>query len=444
MVVAFCFRRAGVREGRLILGRFVLKLRLPIVLALLQGVLVAAQVSLPKVLSSHMVVERDVPVHVWGKAAPGRVVSVSFRGESRSTATGPMGKWSVYLKPGVAGGPFALTVTSNAANGTAQTITLDDVLVGDVWLASGQSNMEFAMRQAETAAQDLPQAANARIRLLMVKKKASVYPLDDVETEGWAASTPETAKDFSAVAWYFAREIEQREHVPVGVIDSTWGGTVADAWTREAALGADAALTPVFVSWGRMTERETDALAREKDEQRQRDEAKAAGKPEPAFPWHPQLESWGPGNLWNGMIAPLKPMAIRGVIWYQGESNSALERAPLYGRVFSTMIEDWRHAVGHGRFSVSVCADFEFQVECHGGLGGAAGAAVEDVGPAQHGHGRDHRYWEPGQRAPDRQGGCGTKAGAGGARAQLWGGGGVRGAHVPAGDAGGRGDSRLV
>jgi sialate O-acetylesterase len=297
-----------------------------------------------------MVVERDVPVHVWGKAEPGRPVSVSFRGESRSTVTGPLGKWSVYLKPGATGGPFALTVTSNAANGAAQTITLDDVLVGDVWIASGQSNMEFAMRQAETAAQDLPQAANPRIRLLMVKEKASTYPMEDVETEGWAQSTPETARDFSAVGWYFAREIEQREHVPVGVIDSTWGGTVADAWTREAALGADAALAPVFVSWGRMTERETDAVAEQKDEQRQREEAKAAGKPEPQFPWHPQPESWGPGNLWNGMIVPLTPMAIRGVIWYQGESNSALERAPLYSRVFGTMIEDWRHAWGLGDF----------------------------------------------------------------------------------------------
>ena len=327
-----------------------MKLRLLIAFALLQGVLVTAQVSLPRILSRHMVVERDVPVHVWGNAEPGQAVNVSFRGESRRTVTGPLGKWSIYLKPGAAGGPFALTVTSNAANGPAQTITLDDVLVGDVWVASGQSNMEFAMHQAETAARDLPQAANPRIRLLIVKKKASTYPLDDVETEGWAQSTPETAKEFSAVGWYFARDIEQREHVPVGVIDSTWGGTVADAWTREAALGADAALAPVFVSWGRMTERETDAVAEQKDEQRQRDEAKAAGKPEPQFPWHPQPESWGPGNLWNGMIAPLTPMAIRGVIWYQGESNSALERAPLYGRVFSTMIEDWRHEWGLGDF----------------------------------------------------------------------------------------------
>ena len=317
-----------------------------------------AQLTLPSVLSSHMVVQRDLPVHIWGLAAPGEAVQVSFRGETKSTSAGQLGRWSVYLSRGGAGGPFDLTVkgTPAAAGGEAaaaipaQTVSFSDVLVGDVWVASGQSNMEFAMRQAATAEQDLPHAANDRIRLMIVKKKAAEYPLDDVETEGWAASTPDTAKDFSAVAWYFAREIEQREHVPVGVIDSTWGGTVAEAWTRMAALGADAALAPVFVSWGQMTEREEDALLRDKGEQMQRAEAKAAGKPEPQFPWHPQLLSWGPAMLWNGMIAPLTTFPIRGVIWYQGETNSALARAPLYRRVFGAMIEDWRHEWGIGDF----------------------------------------------------------------------------------------------
>jgi sialate O-acetylesterase len=210
--------------------------------------------------------------------------------------------------------------------------------------------MEFEMRKAATAAKDLPNANNARIRLLIVNKRAVDYPQDDIGTDGWTVSSPETAKDFSAVAWYFAREIEQREHVPVGVIDSTWGGTLADTWTRMAALGEDAALAPVFVSWGKMTEREEDAKLEDQDQQKQREEAKAQGKPEPQFPWHPQLDSWGPGMLYNGMIAPLTPFPIRGVIWYQGESNSKLERAPLYKRVFSTMIEDWRRQWGVGDF----------------------------------------------------------------------------------------------
>ena len=335
-----------------------MNLRSLLLLGLIPGAIVQAQVSLPKIFSSHMVVQRDLPVHVWGLAASGEAVSATFRGETRQTKAGQLGRWSLYLKPGAAGGPFQLTVTGTpAATGTeapaAQTITLDDVLVGDVWVASGQSNMEFAMRQAATAADDLPKAANDRIRLLIVKKQAIEYPRDDIDTDvwaGWAASTPETAKDFSAVAWYFAREIEQREHVPVGVIDSTWGGTVADSWTRTEALGEDAELAPVFVQWGKMAQKEENEQLRLNDEQRQRAEALAQGKPAPQFPWHPQLKSWGPGMLWNGMIAPLTPFPIRGVIWYQGESNSALARAGLYKRVFSTMIEDWRHEWGVGDF----------------------------------------------------------------------------------------------
>jgi sialate O-acetylesterase len=332
-----------------------LNLRFLLPLLLLPGATVSAQVTLPKILTSHMVVQRDLPVHVWGLASAGEEVSVTFRGATRSTKAGQLGRWSVYLPPGAAGGPFQLIVKGApaAAGGDAapaQTITLDDVLVGDVWLASGQSNMEFEMRKAATAAEDLPRAANARIRLLIVKKQAAEYAQDDAGTEGWAASNPETARDFSAVAWYFAREIEQREHVPVGVIDSTWGGTLAESWTRLAALGEDAALAPLFVSRGKMTDRESDALLVEKDRQRQRDEAQAQGKPEPQFPWHPPLAMWGPGLLYNSMIAPLTPFPIRGVIWYQGESNSALERAPLYSRIFSTLIEDWRRQWGVGDF----------------------------------------------------------------------------------------------
>ena len=299
-----------------------------------------------------MVIQRDLPVHVWGVATPGESVTVSFRGETRSTEANPLGRWSLYLKPGNAGGPYQMTVTGNSTAGATaeQPITVDDILVGDVWVASGQSNMEFAMRQAATAAQDLPKTDNPRIRLLMIRRKAADFPQDDVDTDGWSVSNPETAKEFSAVAWYFAREIEQRERVPVGVIDSTWGGTVGESWVRLAALGEDASLAPVFVARGKMLERATDAEREIRVEQRQREEAKALGKPEPKFPWHPQLASWGPGMLWNGMIAPLTPMAIRGVIWYQGESNSKLERVHSYDRIMRTLIEDWRRQWGVGDF----------------------------------------------------------------------------------------------
>jgi sialate O-acetylesterase len=334
------------------------KTRFLLPLAFFPGLTLSSQVTLPGILSNHMVVQRGLPVHVWGIAAPGENVTVSFRGDTRSAAANDLGRWSVYLAPGEAGGPFQMTVQGamqpsapNAAPGAPQTITLNDILVGDVWLASGQSNMEFAMHQAATGAEDLPHASNPRLRLFIVKHNAPDLLQDDIETiDGWQASSPDSARNFSAVAWYFAREIEQREHVPIGVIESNWGGTVAEAWTRLTALGEDAALNPLFASRGRMIAEEPENRLEDKRLAQLQAEARAAGKPVPEAPWRPDQASWGPGNLWNGMIAPLTPFAIRGVIWYQGESNSQLDRAPLYGRIFRTLIEDWRRQWGIGDF----------------------------------------------------------------------------------------------
>ncbi len=335
-----------------------MNLRSILVLVLMPVAIVSAQVSIPKILSDHMVVQRDLPVHVWGRAPVGEQVSVTFRGQTATGTSDRIGRWSIYLKPGAAGGPFEMAIKGTPAavanglmDGNALPLTtIHDILVGDVWIASGQSNMEFPMSRAASAAADLPHADNQQIRLLMVDKKAADYPQDDLSTTGWTASSPETAKEFSAVAWYFAREISQREHVAVGVVDSTWGGTVAESWVRLTALGEDASLDPLFASRGKMLDHAADTENELKDEQRQRDEAKAQGKPIPQFPWHPPLASWGPGNLWNGMIAPMVPFPIRGVLWYQGESNSALERWPLYDRIMRTLIEDWRHQWGQGAF----------------------------------------------------------------------------------------------
>jgi sialate O-acetylesterase len=321
------------------------------VLALVSAVGVAeasAQVTLPKLLSAHMVVQRDLPVHVWGLAAPGETVSVTFRSETSAAKASEIGRWSLYLKPGSAGGPFQMTVNGNAIGG--QPIVLDDILVGDVWVASGQSNMEFPLVAASTAAEDLPKAGIPNLRLLVVKQVAVNYALDDIQSVGWTASTPDTAKDFSAVAWYFAREISEREHVPVGIVVSAWGGTPVEAWTRMAALGTDAAANSLFLSWGQTGEREADCILRKAEIEKRVAEAKALGKPAPFVPWTPLLESLAPGNLYNGMIAPLTPFPIKGAIWYQGEANADPRRAPLYGRIFRDMIEDWRRQWGVGDF----------------------------------------------------------------------------------------------
>jgi len=337
-----------------------LNLRPFALLVLLPAALAPAQVTLPRFLSDHMVVQRNMPVHIWGMATPGEQVSVTFRGQTESTSATNLGRWSVYLKPGAAGGPFDIAIKGAPASASAEspaptatpgdTLTIHDVLVGDVWIASGQSNMQFALSGAASAATDLPKASIPEIRLLIVDDKAADYPQDDLPTTGWAASSPESAKEFSAVAWYFAREIHEREHVPVGVIDSSWGGTTAEAWTRMTALGQDAQINSLFAARGQMMDQAADTALTVKDEDRQRAEDRAQGKPEPQFPWHAPFESWGPANLWNAMIAPLTGMPIRGAIWYQGESNSGPERAPYYDRVMRDMIEDWRHQWGIGAF----------------------------------------------------------------------------------------------
>jgi sialate O-acetylesterase len=308
-----------------------------------------AEVSLPSVLGSHMVVQRGLPVHVWGKAAAGEGVSVTFRGETRSTATDSIGMWSLYLKAGEAGGPYDLTIQG------ANAINLTDILVGDVWVASGQSNMEFGMKNVMNSATELAAANRPRIRLFHVKNKVADYPLADLEAWPWEAATPESVKDFSAVAYFFARDLQDRLDVPIGLIDSSWGGTPADSWTSLRALSADASLMPVFAQWALMTDDLAVARIRREQElekwRRASEEAKAKGVAGPGFPWRSNdSHEWSPAGLYNAMIAPLTPFPIRGAIWYQGESNASRERAPLYCRLFEAMIEDWRRAWGVGDF----------------------------------------------------------------------------------------------
>jgi sialate O-acetylesterase len=338
-----------------------MKLRSLLLCALLPAALLPAQVTVPRLLSSHMVVQRDLPVHIWGMASPGESVSVAFRGATRTAPADALGRWSVLLPSGAAGGPFQLQIQGTPASGApapSDSITLDDVLVGDVWVASGQSNMEFEMFKAATAAQDLPNATLPSVRLLIVKKSAIDYPQADIDSDGWTPSTPDTAKNFSAAAWYFAREISAREHVPVGVIDTSWGGTPVEAWTRVSALAADASLAPLFVAWGARQQQQPDLLLANKKWQQQRADALAQGRPAPPVPG---IDSWSPGFLYNGMIAPLTPFAIRGVLWYQGEANTDFVRAPLYGRAFRAMIEDWRRqwAVGDFPFLFVQLANFK-------------------------------------------------------------------------------------
>ena len=321
-----------------------------ITLAFLASLCAQADVILPAVLTDHMVVQRGLPVHIWGTAGPAENVSVTFRGETRSAPADSLGRWSVYLPPGEAGGPFELNIKGG------NTITFTDVLVGDVWVASGQSNMELPVSAAANAQAEIAAANFPRIRLFHAIDKVSDYPLDDIAAHGaWTPVSPETVAKFSAVAYYFGRHLQQKLNVPIGLIESDWGGTPAEAWTSLHSLSADAALMPVFAEWARINDkRATVMLERQKQErewERAVAKARSEGTTAPPRSWYPNgNNSWMPSGLFNAMIAPLTPFAIRGAIWYQGESNAAPERAPLYARLFQTMIRDWRRAWGQGDF----------------------------------------------------------------------------------------------
>ena len=311
----------------------------------------AAEVRLPHSFSDHGVLQREAPIHIWGWSDPKEHVTVRFHAQTRETTANEYGEWSLWLTPESAGGPYTMSVTG--AGGAP--ITVSDLLVGDVWLASGQSNMEFPLKgfpgQAvlKNGAEEIANATLMQVRLLRIEHKAANFPTSDVGAI-WTTCTPATAADFSAVAYFFGREIQQKEHVPIGLIDSTWGGTPVDTWTSLDSLSADASLMPAFATWARIADQQTHLPAVIAEEQREDAAAVAAHQPKPKHPWHPPPESWQPGALYNGMIAPLTPYSIKGVIWYQGETNSAPERAPLYERLFSTMITGWRSAWQQGQF----------------------------------------------------------------------------------------------
>ena len=308
-----------------------------------------AEVKLPALISDHMLMQQGAPVRIWGKAAPGEAVSVTFAGTQRySVKANGSGAWQVFLTPVSAGGPFEMVIAAS------NRIIVKDILAGEVWVGSGQSNMEFPMARVMNADQEIPKAKFPQIRLFTVKRVVAEDPLEDVQG-AWAACTPETVKNFSAVAYFFGREIHQTRHVPVGLIHSSWGGTPAESWTEISYLEDDLALTNILTAWQR-TLADYPAKKQAWDEQMakwpEREAEAKAGKPSPPKPAAPP----GPGHqntpagLYNGMIAPLTPYAIRGAIWYQGEANAGEGRAYQYRRLFASMIESWRKAWGEGSF----------------------------------------------------------------------------------------------
>jgi sialate O-acetylesterase len=314
-----------------------------------------AAVQLPNLFSDHAVLQRDRPVRIWGWGHAGDNATIRFHNQTVTTQTDPTGYWEAWLKPEPAGGPYTLTVSGDS---TAAPIERKDILVGDVWLASGQSNMEFPLAgftgtvpaPLKDGEKEVAAANHPRIRLLIQKKATSSVPLSEA-SDTWTECTPETAMHFSAVAYFFGREISERENVPVGLIDSTWGGTPAHSWISPGALAA-ANLTSVFEDAGTIAQDQGRADQIKANYAREDAALLAEGKTPAAHPRIPSDHgaSWVPGTLFNAMIAPYTRFTMKGVLWYQGETDSDAKRAPYYSRVFSALISDWRRQWGQGDF----------------------------------------------------------------------------------------------
>jgi sialate O-acetylesterase len=309
-----------------------------------------AQIMLAPPFTDHAVLQRDVPVPVWGQAALGEKITVSFRGQKESATAGPDGRWSVRLAPVPASAEGADLVVSGTS-----TVTLHDVVVGEVWLASGQSNIEWPLNFARDGKTAVAAANSPLVRHLKVEKTPSDLPVATVKTSGWQTATPETAGNFSAIGYFFAQALAAQLKIPVGIISSSWGGTPIESWLPKSELEKTSAWPRFAAEWqealkvfpAKLSEYPALDLA-----WRKADEAERATGQKNVLPWpHPPVgpgTAYAPGGLFNGMILPFAPYALRGVIWYQGESN--LGRPGEYRELFPAMVNSWRAAWPQGDF----------------------------------------------------------------------------------------------
>ena len=305
-----------------------------------------ADVRLAPVFTDNMVLQRAIPAPVWGYANPGEKVCVSFAGQVHETHAAVDGKWQVKLEP--------LHVSRKSAELTVEgknRIVLKNVLVGEVWICSGQSNMEMGLGLVTNAHEEIVSANKPMIRLFLIPRATAVTPQNELTGAVWKVCTPASVASngwfgFSAIGYFFGREINKELDVPVGLIESTWGGTAAHAWTPLPALAAVPDLAYYAEKLTKMIEAASEYAVKQ---ERERTEVprKTDTNQKPLAP--PNFAE-GAGCLYNAMIAPLVPFAIRGVIWYQGESNAGYGRSYEYRNLFPTMIKSWRNVWGEGDF----------------------------------------------------------------------------------------------
>jgi sialate O-acetylesterase len=317
------------------------------------AVVARADVKLPKIFSNHMVLQCDTPANLWGWAEAGEEVTAALAGKSKTTKAGADGKWRVQLDKLAAGGPHTLTVKGK------NTLTVNDVLVGEVWLASGQSNMAMTVSGSRNASEERATAKHPNIRMFTVARNPAREPRSDCGGS-WVVCSPETVGAFSATAYFFGRDLHMKLAVPVGLINSSVGGTPIEAWTSLEGQKSKTELNELLASWDQRAARYDPAKAKEVYEKQlaawkvAAQKARAERKPVPRAPRRPvdpRDESHHPAVLYNGMIAPLIPYTLRGAIWYQGESNANSDKSgKLYALQLPLLVHDWRTRWGQGDF----------------------------------------------------------------------------------------------
>jgi len=302
-----------------------------------------AAVKLPAIIADNMILQQNTNVHLWGWANAGETVTVTTGWNKKpvTVVAGTDGKWMVTVKTTKAGGPYNIRFAGT------NTLEVNNVLLGEVWLASGQSNMEFFMRKMSGGytgvlnyEEEIKAADYPMIRTIDIPNKVADEPQQDF-TGVWKVCSPQTADTFSAVAYYFARAIHKATGYPIGIVNATWGGTPAESWTRKEILEGDSSLQVILDRYKKQCDEYPAAYEKFKAEL---DKWKAdTSKTKPAAPREPMgpRHSNSPYKLYNGMIAPVLSYTMKGFIWYQGEGNAG--RAAQYHRLFPAMIANWRN-----------------------------------------------------------------------------------------------------
>lgn len=304
---------------------------------LIAGVLLAslpvcawADLRLPALFSDHMVLQRDRAAAVWGWADPGDTVTLELAGQKVGLQANDKGEWSGQLPALPAGGPYTLSISDGA-----ESIEVSDVMVGEVWLCSGQSNMDMRLQKIWSDPEIEAKLQRDGLRLFRVERATASEPQDDVDAR-WARCESGEARNFSAVAYFMGAALQRELGVTVGLIHSAYGGTPAEAWTDAARLAERPRLESINRRWA-------DRVAKYEKRLADHEAAVEAGDEKAKKPAEPPAR-YAPGGLFNAMISPLVPYTLRGMAWYQGESN--VWRAMQYRPLLSTMIQDWRRQWG--------------------------------------------------------------------------------------------------